>query len=219
VSSKQDLLEKIKRLISEIGDIEEIKEVATEALNSKVVSPVDIINAMSEGLKIVGQKYEEGDYFLSELIMAGQLASELSNTLKPYLKDTKREAIGKVVIGTVKGDLHDIGKNIVIMMLSAAGFEVKDLGIDVSPERFVDAVKNEKPDILGMSALLTSTMDEMKKVIDKLKESGLRKNVKIMVGGRPVTQEFANRIGADAYAKDAIEAVKIAKKLVGIKEG
>ncbi|MEM2915402.1 MAG: corrinoid protein, partial [Candidatus Bathyarchaeia archaeon] len=194
--------------------VENDKNIVTEALDSGI-DPVDVVNAMSKGLEIVGQKYETGEYFLSELIMAGVIATEITSILKPHLGKSTEKPIGKVVIGTVRGDLHDIGKNIVIAMLSSSGFSVVDLGIDVPCEKFVEAIEKERPDILAMSCLLTMGMDEMRKVIEELSRVGLRGNVKIMVGGRPITSEFAEKIGADAYGSNAAEAVKIAKLLVG----
>lgn len=201
-------------MASGLVGIENVKNIVIEALNSGI-NPVDVVEVMSKGLEDVGEKYEKGEYFLSELIMAGIMASEITKILKPHLEKSAEKLTGKVVIGTVRGDLHDIGKNIVIAMLSSAGFKVVDLGIDVPFEKFVSAVVREKPDILGMSCLLTIAMDEMKMVIDKLKEAGLRASVKVMVGGRPITQNFANEIGADAYGSNAVEAVKIAKALAG----
>jgi len=209
----QRSLKDIQNVVSELVGVENIRNIVTKALGSGV-SPVDVVNALSKGLELVGEKYERGEYFLSELIMAGIMASEITNVLKPHLERSIEKPIGKVVIGTVRGDLHDIGKNIVIAMLSSTGFKVVDLGIDVPPEKFGDAVKREEPDILGMSCLLTMAMDEMKRVIDKLREASLRGSVKVMVGGRPITQDFANEIGADAYGSNAVEAIKIAKALI-----
>ncbi|MEM1550803.1 MAG: cobalamin-dependent protein [Candidatus Bathyarchaeia archaeon] len=143
--------------------------------------------------------------------MAGEVVKEGMKVLEPYLKVGEVKMIGKVVIGTVKGDLHDIGKNIVVTLLRASGLEVIDLGVDVPPERFVEAVKEHKPDVVAMSALLTTTMDEMENVIKALKEAGLRDKVKVIIGGAPITDEFAKKIGADAAAKDAIEGVNICK--------
>ena len=201
-----------------MADFEDVNKVVIEVLKSGV-DPLDIVNAMNQALEEVGEKYESGEYFLSELMMTGYLASEVIKILKPYLTKTKMETLGKIVIGTVKGDIHDIGKNIVIMMLQAAGFEVIDLGVDVSAEKFVDAVASKKPDIIGLSALLTSTMYEMKNVIDALKEKNLRDTVKVIIGGRPVTEEFAEKIGADGYAEDAVKAVKVVRELLKVKEG
>ena len=146
--------------------------------------------------------------------MAGEVMKEGMKVLEPYLRGSEIRKIGKVVIGTVRGDLHDIGKNIVATLLSAAGFEVIDLGVDVPPEKFVEAVKEHNPDIIGMSALLTTTMIEMENVIKALKEAGLRNRVKIIIGGAPITREFAEKIGADAAARDAVEGVNICKSWV-----
>ena len=174
--------------------------------------PREVLDAMVEALEEVGGRYERGEAFLSELLMAGLLATEVVNTLKPHWRG--RDAVGlKLVMGTVKGDVHDIGKNIVIMMLQAAGFEVVDLGVDVSAERFAEAVEKETPAVLGLSALLSSTVPEMKNVIDLLKKRGLRSRVKVVVGGRPVDEAVAREMGADGYGVNAVEAVKVVKRL------
>lgn len=212
-TSKEDL-NKLQNMISDLNDIEEIKTEVKSLLDAGV-EPKELINFVSLGLEKIGEKYESGGYFLSELIMGGIIGSEILEIVKPYLASGETERIGKVVIGTVKGDLHDIGKNIVISMLSSSGFEVIDLGIDVPSKKFLEAVMNENPDVLAMSCLLTIAMDEMKKVIDELKENGLRDKVKIIIGGRPTSQEFAEEIGADAWGSDAVEAVKIIKKFLG----
>jgi corrinoid protein of di/trimethylamine methyltransferase len=209
----QRYLKDIQNVISELAGVENVENIVIKALDSGV-NPVDVMDAMSRGLEDVGEKYDRGEYFLSELIMAGIMANGIINILKPHLEKSAEKPAGKVVIGTVKGDLHDIGKNIVIAMLSSAGFRMVDLGIDVPSEKFVDAVKREKPDIVAMSCLLTIAMDEMRTVIDKLKEANLREDVKVMVGGRPITPQFAEEIGADAYGSNAVEAVKIAKALI-----
>lgn len=213
---KNQVLREMKESILEIANIEDINKLINEALNSGI-DPIDIINTLNEALEEVGKKYENGEYFLAELMMAGYLASQIVNTLKPYLVKKERKTLGKIIFGTVKGDIHDIGKNIVIMMLQAAGFEVIDLGVDVPVEKFMEALINEKPNVLCMSALLTSTMYEIKNVIDTLKENNLRDRVKIVIGGRPITKDFANEVGADGYAEDAIKAVKVIKELIGIK--
>ncbi|MCD6530615.1 corrinoid protein [Candidatus Bathyarchaeota archaeon] len=212
---KLETLDEFKRLISGIGDVEEVKRKVDEVLDSGV-NPLDVVNALSEALEEVGRKYENREYFLSDLIMAGVLATEVTKTLEPYLVKTERKSLGKVVVGTVKGDIHDIGKNIVIMMLYANGFEVLDLGVDVPAEKFAEVVKKENPQVLGLSALLTSTIHEMRNVIETLKKKGVRDRVKVIVGGRPVTREFAEEIGADGYGRDAVEAVKEVKRLLGM---
>lgn len=210
---EEEILEKIKNYLINF-DIENLKKECKEAID-KGISPYRIImDGMSKGMDIVGKKYEEGEFFLSDLIMAGETMKEGMEVLKPYLKESEIKKIGKVVIGTIKGDLHDIGKNIVATLLTAAGFEVIDLGVDISPEKFLEAIREYKPNILGMSALLTTTMIEMENVIKEIEKFGLRKDIKIIVGGAPLNEEFARKIGADAYAIDAVTGVNICKKWI-----
>ena len=210
----EEILEKIKNLMVDL-EIDKVKEAVQEALN-KNIPPLIIINkALSPAMEIIGEKYEKGEYYLAELVVAGDTFKEVMDILKPYLKKQTLKKLGKVVIGTVRGDLHEIGKNIVATMLETAGFDVYDLGVDVPPEKFVEKAKEVDADIVALSALLTTTMIEMKNVIDEFKKAGLRDKVKIIVGGAPVTEEYAKKIGADAYGKDAVEAVKICKQLVG----
>jgi 5-methyltetrahydrofolate--homocysteine methyltransferase len=196
-----------------MADVEDLKTVINGHLASGV-DPLDIVDVLRQTLEAVGDKYEDGVFFLSELIMAGYLASEVATLLKPHLLKTQRTALGTIVMGTVKGDVHDIGKNIVIMMLDAAGFEVIDLGVDVPTERFVEAVKTMKPDVLGISALLTSTIDRVKEVVDALEANGLRDSVKVIAGGRPISRAFIEEIGADGYAEDSVKAIRLVKGLV-----
>ena len=207
------MLEDIQNLILEMTDLDQINRVIDKKLEAGI-DPLDILDALNQALEKVGNRYEEGEFFLSELIMAGYLASEISKKLKPLMKDVAKQSQGKLVIGTVKGDIHDIGKNIVIMMLDAAGFEVIDLGVDVPVDKFVEAVKTETPQILGLSALLTSTMNEVKPIIDALHEQGLRDKVKVVVGGRPITQEFVDEVGADGFAEDSIKAIQLIRDLI-----
>jgi len=208
-----DALEEIKDLIIRVSDVEEVKETVDRTLKSGV-DPLEILNTLNQALDEVGRRYEKGEYFLSELIMAGVLSTEVTSLLEPHLIRSRRISLGKVVIGTVRGDIHDIGKNILVMMLRSAGFDVVDLGVDVPAENFANAIEEKQANILGLSALLTSSMDEMKKVIETIEKRGLRNRVKIVVGGRPLTREFAKEIGADGYAKDAVEGVKVVKDLV-----
>jgi len=219
--NREEILERIRRLMVEIR-IDEVKEAVDEALRMGI-KPLDIIdNALTPAIREIGDLFEKGEYFLPELIISADLFKEIMDEkLKPLLtaEGSAREALGRVVIGTVKGDLHDIGKNIVATMLEIAGFEVYDLGVDVAPEEFVRKAKEVNADIVAMSALLTTTMMEMKNVIELLKREGLRDKVKVIVGGAPVTEEFARQIGADAYAEDAVKAVEVCKKLVGEKTG
>ena len=207
------MLEDIQTLILDMTDVEDLKKVINEHLASDV-DPLDIVDVLRQTLEAVGEKYEQGEFFLSELIMTGYLASEVANLLKPHLLKGQRTALGTVVMGTVKGDVHDIGKNIVVMMLDAAGFEVIDLGVDVPTERFVEVVQNMKPDVLGISALLTSTIDRVKEIVDALETNGLRDQVKVIAGGRPITRAFIEEIGADGYAEDSVKAIRLVNDLV-----
>ncbi len=210
-------LKDFQTLIVQISDIEEVRRTARKILETGV-NPVDVLEVLNEGMREVGNRYERGEYFLSELIMAGVLASEVTEILKPSLAKTGLKSNGKIVVGTVKGDIHDIGKNILIMMLSAAGFEVVDLGVDVSAEKFVEAIEREEANVLGISALLTSTMENLRDVIEAIHRKGLRDKIKIIVGGRPLTKEFADEIGADSYAKNAVGAVRMVKELIEASE-
>jgi 5-methyltetrahydrofolate--homocysteine methyltransferase len=170
-----------------------------------------LIVAMTE----VGRLFEAGEYFVPEMLIAARAMQSGLGLLKPYLAQSGVKAAGKVAIGTVKGDLHDIGKNLVGMMLEGAGFEIKDLGTDVTPEKFVAAVQADHVDVIALSALLTTTMPNMKATIDALKTAGLRDKVKVMIGGAPVTEAYAQQIGADGYSPDASAASRLAKTLVG----
>ncbi|MBO3769392.1 MAG: corrinoid protein [Thermoproteota archaeon] len=209
----EELLARLREAIVNL-DLDASKSLTKECLE-KGIPPSEIVSkGISIAMEEVGKKFESSEYFLSELIVAGEIGKEITQMLKPYLKESEIRKKGKVVIGTVKGDLHDIGKNIFGMMLEAAGFEVIDLGTDVPAEAFVEAVKKNSPDIVGMSALLTVTMGEMENVINALKKAGLRDKVKVIVGGAPITEEFARKIGADAYGKDAVVGVEICKAWV-----
>jgi 5-methyltetrahydrofolate--homocysteine methyltransferase len=181
------------------------------------LAPGEILNkgciaAMGE----VGRLFEDGEMFVPEMLIAARAMQSGLQLLKPHLVDGDINAAGKVVAGTVRGDMHDIGKNLVVMMLEGAGFEINDLGTDVAPEAFVKAVQAEQPDIVAMSALLTTTMPNMRATIVALEEAGIRDRVKIVVGGAPLTSEYATEIGADGYAADASRAVKLAKELMGV---
>ncbi len=193
------------------------KEVAGEvkAALEAGVRPVAIMNdGMIAAMQEVGRLFEAGDYYVPEMLVAARAMQAGMNVLKPYLADKEAHPAGRVAIGTVEGDMHDIGKNLVKMMLEGAGFEVIDLGVDVSPGTFRDAVTNEGVDILAMSALITTTMQEMRPVVALLEKSGHRRHVKIMVGGAPLSENFARQIGADGYAPDASRAVTLAKSLL-----
>lgn len=206
------LLKKIADAVLD-GDLNNIEDMIKEALDK--YSPNEIIdNGLIKGMDVVGIKFKNGEYFLPEVIISAETMHKAFDILKPLLENSGYESKGSVVFGTVRGDLHDIGKNLVSMMLVGAGFDVLDLGIDVPPEKFADAVAEHQPRLLCISALLTTTMPEMEVVIAWLKEKELRDKVKVMVGGAPVTEEYAKEIGADGYASNAAEAVEKAKELV-----
>lgn len=184
-------------------------------------SPTEVINALTEVLKEIGGKFENGELFLVDLVAAGDVAKRATaEILEPLLKTSgaERKVLGRIVIGTVAGDIHDIGKSIVATMLFSAGFEVFDLGKDVSVEEFINKVKETNADIVAMSALLTTTLPVQREVIEALRKTGLRERVKVLVGGAPATAKWAEEIGADGYGEDPIEAVRIAKELIGLGE-
>lgn len=196
---------------------EEVQQAIDKALDAKFTPQEIIQRGLSEGMENVGRRYERGDYFLSELIMAATIMNEAMEILRPHLKGKSLEDSGKVVIGTVEGDLHDIGKNIVVSMLESAGFGVDDLGIDVPPARFLEKVRENRPDLLCMSTLLSVTMSKVKETIESLEEADLRKGVKILVGGRCLNEKIASEMGADAFGEDAWDAVNKARQLINKK--
>lgn len=189
-------------------DFKAVVEAARVAMEAGVSPNLAINKGMVPGMAIVGDKFEKGEYFLSELVVAAEVMKEGLNIIIPYLKEDVSKKLGKVVIATVEGDHHDLGKNIVTSLLRVHGFEVADLGTDVPTKSIIEAVKKYNPAIVGMSALLTVTMAKMGEVITTLKEAGLRDKVKVIVGGTPVTEEFAESIGADHRAVNALEGVK-----------
>jgi 5-methyltetrahydrofolate--homocysteine methyltransferase len=186
-----------------------VKAALAAGIGAEEILNKALISAMNE----IGQRFEAGDLYVPEMLIAARAMQAGLKYLKPYLAKADVKATGKVAIGTVKGDLHDIGKNLVAMMLEGSGFEVVDLGVDVAPDAFVNAVKNGAQ-IIGMSALLTTTMGSMEGTIQALEAAGLRSKVKVMIGGAPVTQEYARKIGADAFAPDASSATRVARQLV-----
>jgi 5-methyltetrahydrofolate--homocysteine methyltransferase len=187
------------------------KAALAEGVPAEKILNESCIPAMTE----VGRLFEEGEKFVPEMLISARAMSAAMSLLKPELVKADVKTVGKVVTGTVAGDLHDIGKNLVRMMLEGAGFEVIDLGVDVSAEKFVETARDNDAQIIGLSALLTTTMPGMKSVIDTLEEAGLRNDIKVMIGGAPITQDFADEIGADGFAPDASSAVRKAKELVG----
>ena len=196
------------------GKKDDITGLTQDALDGGQSAQDILYKGLMPGMDHVGVKFKAGDMFVPEVMRSARSMANAMVILKPLLIEGGVELIGKVLLGTVKGDLHDIGKNLVGMMCEGAGFEIKDLGISVDPEAFVEAVKEFEPDIVGMSALLTTTMRAMADTIKALEEAGVRDRVKVMIGGAPVTQSFADNIGADAYAPDAAAAADVAKKFV-----
>ena len=196
------------------GKAKDVEKNVQAALDAGVSAEKILKEALIPGMAEVGARFERNEYFVPEMLIAARAMQYGLNKIKPLLASAGVQPLGKVVIGTVKGDLHDIGKNLVGMMMEGAGFELIDLGVDASPEKFVDGVK-KGAQVVAMSALLTTTMPGMKTTIDALKEAGVRKKVKVVIGGAPVTQAYADQIGADGYAPDASSAARKAKELLG----
>ena len=204
-------------VISEVlqrGDAEKVEELVKKALEENLTPKKILEDGLIKGMDIIGKKFKKNEVYVPEVLIAARAMHAGMDVLKPKLIETGVKNIGTVAIGTVKGDLHDIGKNLVKMMLEGAGFEVIDLGVDVTTDKFVEAVKEHKPNIIGMSALLTTTMVNMAEVIKALEAAGLRDKVKIMIGGAPITQNYAAQIGADGYSTDAASAVDKAKTFI-----
>ncbi len=200
------------------GEVEDAERLARQAIEQGV-DPLDAINhGFVVGVNHVGEGYAAGEMFLPDLVLAGEAMKAAVAVLEPEMKrrGTKRQMLGTVVMGTVEGDIHDIGKTLVATMLSATGFQVYDLGVDVPVETFLEQARKVNADVVGLSALLTTTMVKQKTVIEALEEAGLRRQVKVMVGGAPVTRSWTEEIGADGYSEDAIGAVAVAKELVGV---
>ena len=196
------------------GDREEVLRLTQKAVDEGI-KPDEIINkGLINGMDVVGKRFKDGDMFVPEVLMTARAMKSGMNIVKPLLLKEETKDAGKVVLGTVSGDMHDIGKNLVRMMMESGGLEVTDIGVDVDVEQFVKSIRKIKPDVLAMSALLTTTMLEMKNVIEVLMEEGLRDDVKIIVGGAPVTKEFADEIGADGWAPDAASAKDLAFDLI-----
>jgi 5-methyltetrahydrofolate--homocysteine methyltransferase len=208
-----------KKLVNAIADMKE--EEALKLVREMVEGgsdPMEILEAGRKAVDIVGQRYEKGTYFLPELMLAGEMLTQITDIIKPEMaKMPEVERHGKVVIGTVAGDIHDIGKNIVSFMLDVNGFDVLDLGVDVSPQKFVEAIGDFQPQVVGLSGFLALAYDAMKETVEAIKTAGLRDGVKIMVGGGQVSDEVRKYTGADAYGKDAMAGVSLAKEWVGAK--
>jgi corrinoid protein of di/trimethylamine methyltransferase len=197
------------------GEVETAQRLSREALE-KGIDPLHVITeGLTKGVREVGRRFGEGDAYLVDLVMAAKAMNAGMAVLVPKMKETKkaRETLGKVIIGTVKGDIHSIGKDIVASLLEVEGFQVTNLGVDVPVETFVEKTREEKPDIVGLSALVTSTMPVQKEIVDALKKEGLRSKVKVIIGGAPTTELWAKQIGADGWTGDAVKAVELVKKL------
>lgn len=213
--AKEAILEEMTNAVI-AGDPDKARELANEALRAGIEPLAAIEQGLKPGMDTVGEGFANGELFIPELVLSAEAMKAAIVILEPELMRRKqqRQLLGKVVIGTVQGDIHDIGKTLVATMLAANGFEIRDLGADVSPERFADAVREVGADVIGLSALLTTTMLSQKAVILTLIEAGLRDQVKVIVGGAPVSLEWAEEIGADGYAEGAMEAVEVVKELV-----
>lgn len=214
-SKNSNIFERLRTAVLEL-DADRVKTIAQEAVQIGV-DPVEAIDeGLSKGVRTIGDKFAAGEAFLTELVMAGEAMKAGVEVFRPVILERRlqRKSVGIVVIGTVRGDIHDIGKNIVAVMLEAAGFEVNDLGVDVAPESFVDKTKETKAQIVAMSALLTVTTPEQKNTIDTITKAGIRKAVKVAVGGAAVTPEWAREIGAEGYSDNAVDAVELFRKLV-----
>ncbi len=196
------------------GNAPKSEELTQQALDEGITPAEVLNNGLIAGMNVVGVKFKNNEFYVPEVLIAARAMKAGLKILRPKLAETGVEPIGKFVVGTIKGDLHDIGKNLVSMMLEGAGFEVIDLGVDVSPEKYADAIRENNANIIGLSALLTTTMVNMRSVIEHLEKIGARDSVKVVVGGAPLTQNFADEIGADGYAADAASAVELVKSMV-----
>jgi methylmalonyl-CoA mutase cobalamin-binding domain/chain len=197
-----------------VGNAPEVLSLTNAGIEMGLGPEMLLYDALIPSLEEVGARFERGDFFVPEMLIAGRAMAGALEVLRPLLAETGAESIGKIVMGTVKGDVHDIGKNLVNIMFEGAGFEVIDLGVQVSPEKFIDAIRQHQPDIVGFSAFLTTTMPMFKANINALEKAGIRDEVIVMVGGAPVTQAYADAVGADGYAGDASTAVRLAKDLI-----
>jgi 5-methyltetrahydrofolate--homocysteine methyltransferase len=212
-TSMDTLIEEIYQGVLD-GQSPVVHQKVQAALAANIPASTILNEGMIAAMAQVGQLFEDGEYFVPEMLISARAMQAGLTLLKPALKSEDVKSSGKVIIGTVKGDLHDIGKNLVAMMMEGAGFEIVDLGTDVSPEKFINAIHEHQPEIIAMSALLTTTMPNMVTTIQALKEAGVRDQVKVLIGGAPVTENYARQIGADGFATDASRAVNVAKSLI-----
>lgn len=205
------------KLVDAIVEMEEQNALQiTEEWLSSDGDPLKILEDCSAAMEIVGKRFESGEYFLPQLIMAGEMLKQISGLVKPHIKgETSSKNLGRILMGTVQGDIHNIGKDIVTFILEVNGFEVRDIGIDVPPEKFVEAIKDFKPQVVGMSGLLTLAFDSMKNTVQAITEAGLREDVKIMIGGGQTSEKIREYSGADGYGEDALVAVRLAREWIG----
>lgn len=197
------------------GDAGVVKNLTEEALSQNISAEEVLNSGLVAGMNVIGERFKSNEIFIPEVLVAARAMKAGMQIIRPLLAEANVEPLGKIIIGTVGGDLHDIGKNIVAMLLEGAGFEVVDLGADVTKEKFLEFAEKENPDVLGMSALLTTTMVFMKDMVQSLEESGLKDKIKVIVGGAPITQSYADEIRADGYAPDAASAVDLVKSVMG----
>lgn len=210
----EEVLQKLFDAVLE-GDFDGVKTKVTAALEAELDPNIILNDGMIAAMREVGARFEAGEYYVPEMLIAARAMQSGMALLKPHLQKTEQKSSGRVLMGTVKGDLHDIGKNLVGLMLEGAGYEIIDLGVDVPAEEFVEKAVELKPDVIGMSALLTTTMPSMKTTIDALDAAGLRRNIKVIVGGAPVTEAYAQQIEADGFSPDASRAVNVVNELFG----
>lgn len=208
------MLDELVKLIVDLKEQEALD--LTKKYLEQGIDTMDILGDAKKSMGIVGDKFASGEYFIPDLVFSGEILKGITEIVQPYLKkDIEVERLGKVIIGTVAGDIHDIGKNLVTFMLDVSGFEVYDLGIDVPAKKFIDTINGTGASVVGLSGFLTLAFDSMKNTIDMIKEAGLRESVKVMIGGGQIDDEIKSFTGTDAYGKDAMEAVKIAKEWIG----
>jgi len=214
---RMEILSEISKNL-ELGDSTAVKELLRKALAMNI-TPESILNSgLIKGMEAVGRKFKKNEIFIPEVLIASRAMKSAMDIIKPYMSEIQEHIFGKIVLGTVKGDIHDIGKMVVSIALKREGYDIIDIGIDVPKETFLETVQQENPDVLGMSALLTTTMFQMRDVIDTIKSAHLKKGVKIIIGGAPITQSFADEIGADGYAPEAESAVILVRTLLNKKE-
>ena len=208
MSTEDQILKQISNTVAELGDSKKLNQLVSSAISAGIPLVEIVEKGLSKGLEVIGERYEKLEYFLAELMYGGDIVAEAMKIIEPNLKNVEMKKKGVIVMGTVLGDVHDIGKNIVAMLMKFRGWEVHDLGVDLAPEKFVNAVRQISPDILGMTSLLTTTTPMFKITIDKLKENGIRDEIKVIIGGNAATEEVMYKSGADAYTTSAEDGIR-----------